>query len=140
MYMCSTRAENIKDARDAQSMPQSIILTYEKTVGSSGKIYDLDIKNDGSYVITMTGGTRTLPIRAGRLSANEANAVAHLIVKPPSPCLHPPTIADSMINRIIYRNGAASKSIELGVLDQYRLSPESFNYIVILDNILNVVA
>jgi len=120
-----------------QQMPAASILRYQKTSGSSGKIYSIDIITNGNYEITcLHGKTRTV-LHSGRLSGKPLNAAARLIQRPPKPCIIEPTAADSMVSTISYP--LIRKVVYMGTLDSSKLAG-GYEDVLTLDEMLHVVA
>jgi hypothetical protein len=120
--------------------PPEVLLTYQKVSGA-GRIYELDVRTDGKYSVFMIQGHKIMPLKAGMLNLAQFEAYKRLLRTPPKSCLYAPTIADSIISRIIYRsNGKPVAQSYLGVLDSHALPPRVFDDVITLDSIINMVA
>jgi hypothetical protein len=136
LYLWSWRKTQVH----IRQCPPGVLFTYQKVVGSSGHIYDLDIRTDGVYAIYSIKGKHVIKWREGVLDNDQYNAYRRLLYNPPKSCLYPDTVADSIITQIIYRHPSGPKVVYLGVLDQHALPHGVFNDVVTLDKLINVIA
>src|SRR5208282_205495 len=80
---------------------RSPYVTYQKVYGPMGRIYSLNVYDDGTFEITNIGGGSVKLIRSGRLTRPQWHVAHRIATRQLGACPLTPTGADSVTSRVV---------------------------------------